>query len=155
MTDEEIVIHVPNLMRFIKKMKELKILSIDIELRSRFETKCKAIVKKSMEDQFMIIQSAELETRNSSDTQQGQKKEQRYRYYQIVHGKKAKRCGPFKESELPLELLVQYRKKHENKKVDNVNDQNWENNMIKINSCFLEISKKLKHLYDLYLYFSS
>ena len=154
-TAGEIVMHCSHLSQFISRMRDLKILSSDNELRSQFEMKCKAIVKKSMEDQFTVIKRAELEARNSSDTQQEQKKEQRYRYYQIVHGKKTKRCGPFKESDMPLELLIQYRAKHGNRKVDSVNDQDYKNNMIKINSRFLEIPKRLNYLYELYLYLSS
>jgi hypothetical protein len=97
---EENVTHVFNLMRFIKKMKDLKILSFDDELGSQFMTKCKSILEKFIDEQCEVVKRATLEARSyskSNDIQQEQKQEQRYKYYQIIHDKKAKRCGPFKE----------------------------------------------------------
>ena len=76
----------------------------------------------------------------------------RYGYYQIIHGKKEKRCGPFKESELPLEILRQYRQKHQNK-IDKADDQNYKNKLIKIVRYFSDSSKSLKTLYELYNFF--
>jgi hypothetical protein len=158
MTAEEIVMHVLNLMRFILIMKELKILSSDVELRSRFEMKCKSIIEKFNMEQFEVIRRAELEARSynsSSDIQQEQKQEQRYRYYQIIHGKKVNRRGPFKESDLPLELLIQYRKKHKNKKIDYANDLDYRDNWIKIKSHLSDIPKRLDVLLKLYGFFAS
>jgi hypothetical protein len=142
---EEIVTHVFNLMRFIKKMKDLMILSFDVELRSQFMTKCKFIIEKFIHEQCDVVGRATLEARSNSksnNAQEEQKQEHRYEYYQIIHDKKAKRCGPFKVSELPLELLIQYREKHRNQRIDNANDQNYRDNWTKIQSHISDISKR-------------
>jgi len=152
-TAEEIAIHVSNLMRFIIKMKELKILSFDVELRAQFMTKCKSIIEKFIDEQYEVVRRATLEARSysgSSDIQQAPKQEQGYQYYQIIHDKKAKRCGPFKESDLPLELLIQYRKKHKNVKANRTTvGRNYRDNWIKINSHISDISNQQDTLQEL------
>jgi hypothetical protein len=152
MIAEEIALHVPNLMRFIKKMKELKIFSIDVELRSQWMTKCKSILDEFVDEQCEVVERATLEARSysrSNNIKQEQKQEQRYQYYQIIHDKKAKRCGPFSESELPLELLTQYRQKHKNIKTNMTNDQDYRDNWVKINSHLSDIQGRLDTLQKL------
>jgi hypothetical protein len=151
MIAEEIALHVPNLMRFIKKMEELKIFSIDVELRSQWMTKCKSILDEFVDEQCEVVERATLEARSysrSNDIQQDHKQEQRYKYYQIVHDK-AKRCGPFKESELPIELLIQYREKHKNIETKSTNDQDYKDNWVKINSHLSDIQERLDTLQKL------
>jgi hypothetical protein len=157
---EEFATYLPNLIWFISKMKRLKIMSTDMELKSQFDTSCKAIFRKLREDQLSVIERAKLESRrdqNNSDIHKNEKQGRRYRYYQIIHGKKEKRCGPFKESELPLELLMQYRQKHQNKRIDNTDSQNYknnnENNPVKIMTYVFDSSNRLKTLKELYLFF--
>jgi hypothetical protein len=152
MIAEEIAFHVPNLMRFIKKMKELKIFSFDVQLRSQWMAKCKSILDEFVEEQCEVVERATLEARSysrSNDIQQEQKQEQRYRYYQIIHGKNTKRCGPFREEELPLELLIQYREKHKNMKTNGTNDQDYRDSWVKINSHLSDIQKRLDTLQKL------
>jgi hypothetical protein len=157
---EEFVIYLTNLNWFISKMKRLKIMSTDMELKSQFDTSCKAILRKLGEDRLSVIERAKLELRrdqNNSDIHKNEKQGRRYEYYQIIHGKKEKRCGPFKESELPLELLMQYRQKHQNKKIDNTDSQsyknNYVNNLLKIVTYLSDSSKRLKILKELYQFF--
>jgi hypothetical protein len=129
-------------------MKRLKIMSTDMELKSQFDTSCKAIFNELKEDQSSVITRAKLESRrnsNKNDIRKNEKEGHQYGYYQIIHGKKEKRCGPFKESELPLELLMQYRQKHQNKKVDNMDDLSYMNNMVKIMAYLSDSSTRLKN----------
>ena len=158
MVAEEIAIHIPNLNRFINKMKELKIFSFDVELRSQWVTKCKSIIDEFIDEQYEVVERATLEAmsyRRSNNTLQEQtnKQELRYQYYQIVHGKKVKRCGPFKESELPLELLTQYRKKHKTASLqieaNGTNNQDYRDNWMKIKSYLSEIPERLETLQKL------
>jgi hypothetical protein len=86
---EEFVTYIPNLMWFISKMKRLKIMSTDMELKSQFDTRCKIIFNKLKEDQSSVITRAKLESRRGQNN--GDKSEiqgHRYGYYQIIHGKK-------------------------------------------------------------------
>jgi hypothetical protein len=155
---EEFVTHILNLKYFIYKMKKLRIMSTDRELRSNFESKCKTIIEEFKNDQLSRIRRAELEAEynnNGGKVQQNQEQGHQYRYYQIIHGKKEKRCGPFKEADLPPELLIQYRKKHENKKADNANSQKYKNDMIKIQTFRSEYSEDIKILDNLFNYFLS
>jgi hypothetical protein len=86
MTDavaEEFVIYLQKLDWFISKMKELQILSTDMELRSQFNTRCKAIFNKLGEDQISVIRRAQLELRghnNNNDTHRNEKEGRRYGY---------------------------------------------------------------------------
>jgi hypothetical protein len=161
MTDavaEEFATYLPDLIRFISKMKRLKIMSTDTELRSQFNTRCKIIFNKLREDELSVMKRAKLESRNennNNDTHRNEKKGRRYGYYQIVHGKNEKRCGPFRESELPYELLIQYRQKHGNEKIDNVGSQNYKNNLAKIMIYSYGHSIDLKTLEGLYMFFST
>ena len=97
MTDavaEEFATYLPNLMWFIAKMKRLKIISTDVELKSQFDTRCKAIFNKLREDQSSVIKRARLESRryiNNNDTHRNETEGRRYGYYRIIHGKKEKR----------------------------------------------------------------
>jgi hypothetical protein len=148
MTAEEIVTHVPNLMRFIKKMKELKIFSFDVELRSQWTTKCKSIIEEFIEKQSEVVERATLEARSYSRGDDI-KQEQRNQYYQIIHDKKKKRCGPFREQELPLELLIQYRQKRNNVKSNMTDDQNYRDNWVRIESHLSDIQARLQTLLKL------
>jgi hypothetical protein len=161
MTDavaEEFVTYIPNLLWFILKMKRLKIMSTDMELKSQFDTGCKAIFNKLREDQKSVITRAKLESRkgDNNDIHRNEKQGRRYGYYQIIHGKKEKRCGPFKESDLPLELLMQYRQKHRNDQIDNTDTQSYKNNYenkVKIMTYLFASSKGLRILEGLYRFF--
>ena len=113
-----------------------------MELRAQFDTKCKAIFKKLIEDQLAVIKRAQLEAKNDSINDNIQQKQKH-------------RCGPFKESELPLELLIQYRKKHQNKMIESVDGRNHNNNLAKIAPYISDIPKSLKELYELYGFFLS
>jgi hypothetical protein len=156
--DEEFATYLPNLLWFILKMKKLKIMSTDMELKSQFNTNCIAIFNKLKEDQSSVIMRAKLESRkrDNSDIHRNEKQGRRYGYYQIIHGKKEKRCGPIKESELPLELLMQYRQKHQNNKINNTDSQSYKNdyeNKVKIMTYLFESSKRLRTLEGLYRFF--
>jgi hypothetical protein len=157
---EEFATYLPNLMWFISKMKRLKIMSTDMELKSQFDIKCRAIFRKLSEDQLSIIEKLESGSgQNNSNIHKNGKQGRRYGYYQIIHGKKEKRCGPFSESELPLELLMQYRQKLQNKRIDNVDGQgyknNYGNNKDKIVKYLSDSSKFLKTLEELYQFLSN
>jgi hypothetical protein len=157
-TAEENAIHFYNLMRFILKMKELRILSLDVELGSQFATRCKSIIEKFINEQFDVVRRATLEERSysrSNNVQQEHEQEHKYEYYQIIHDKKAKRCGPFKESELPIELLIQYREKHKNQRINNANDKNYRDNWTKIQSHISDIPERQNILLMLCAYFIS
>ena len=109
---------------------------------------CIAIFNKLKEDQSSVIMRAKLESRkrDNSDIHRNEKQGRRYGYYQIIHGKKEPRCGPIKESELPLELLMQYRQ----------NSQSYKNdyeNKVKIMTYLFESSKRLRTLEGLYRFF--
>jgi hypothetical protein len=110
------------------------------------------------EDQKSVITRAKLESRkgDNNDIHRNEKQGRRYGYYQIIHGKKEKRCGPFKESDLPLELLMQYRQKHRNDQIDNTDTQSYKNNYenkVKIMTYLFESSKGLRTLEGLYRFF--
>lgn len=157
-TSEEIIIHVYNLIRFILKMKELRILSMDVELGPQFATRCESILEKFIHEQFGVARRATLEARSyskSNNIQQEREQEHKYEYYQIIHDKKTKRCGPFKESELPLELLIQYREKRKNQRINNANDKNYRDNWTKIQSHISEIPKRQNVLLMLCAFFIS
>jgi hypothetical protein len=151
---EEFATYIPNLRWFISKMKGLKIMSTDMELRSQFNGSCKTIFNKLKEDQSSVITRAKLQLRdsNKNDTHKNEKEGRQYGYYQIIHGKKEKRCT-FKESELPLELLMQYLQKHQNKKIDNVDNLSYMNNLVKIMTYLSDSSMRLNKLHELYQFF--
>jgi hypothetical protein len=155
MTDavaEEFVTCLPHTLQFILKMKRLGIMSTDMELRSLFDRKCKAIFQKLIEDQLSVIKRAQLESerRSNSDIHRNEEQGRRYGYYQIIHGKNEKRCGPFRESELPLELVMQYLQKHQNKKVSSANSQNYKNDFLKITEYVCDLPLHLGILAECY-----
>jgi hypothetical protein len=158
---EEISTSFPKLMWFISRMSKLKIMSTDKELRSLFDTKCKDIITKLADSQIDIIKRAKSEAKNSQ-SEENQLQGQQYQYYYIVHqidpyDREARsihpdgkiKCGPFKESELSVELLLEYRKKHGFKKNDN-NGLNYENALIKIKSFCEDCPEQFRGLNNLY-----
>ena len=134
---EEISTSFPKLIWFISRMMKLKLrMSTDKELRSLFDTKCKDIIAKLVDSQIDIIKRALSEAKNNNTNNQSEENQPQGRdniiiiilYIQIdpydrdarrIHPNGKIECGPFKESELSSELLLEYRKKHGIKKNEN------------------------------------
>jgi hypothetical protein len=64
---EEFATYLPNLKWFISKMKRLKIMSTDGELKSQFDKSCKVIFNKLKEDQSSVITRSKLELRRDKN----------------------------------------------------------------------------------------
>lgn len=165
---EEISTSFPKLIWFISRMSKLKLMSTDKELRSLFDTKCKDIIAKLVDSQIDIIKRARSEAKNNNTNNQSEENQlqgQQYHYYYIVHqidpyDRDARRihpngkikCGPFKESELSPELLLEYRKKHGIKKNEN-NGLSKKEDLNKIISFCYDCPEQLRSLDDLYNFF--
>ena len=62
------------------------------------------------------------------------------------------RCGPFTESQMPIELLLEYHKKHrrEDKNIPNIkNLRRYQAHVDKIRSFSVDFPKQLEVLYNL------
>jgi hypothetical protein len=119
---EEIISCAPAFLDFKLKMK--MIMSTDEELRSRFRANCDIIIRKSEDECESIIKRAALAANNLVNTPSDElhKQAHSHQYYYIIHqnelsdnktrmthpAMKKITCGPFTESELPVELLLGY-----------------------------------------------
>lgn len=117
------------------------IMLMDAELRYRYRANCDIIINKSVDECESIIKRAALAADNLVNTPQDENMHRQthtYRYYYIIHqteqsddkvrtkssARKRVTCGPFTESKLPVELLLEYQSRHQNKDKNIPNDQN-------------------------------
>jgi hypothetical protein len=146
---EEITTYVPDFLTFLSIVKMSKIMSTDEELRSRFHANCETIIKKSEDECIFIIKRAEFVANDSIKTvydNNKQKQAHNYQYYYIIHqidpldnesrimhpdGKI--RCGPVTESQMPIELLLEYHRRHQSKNDKTPNTQDVDNYNAKLN----------------------
>jgi hypothetical protein len=135
---KEIISCAPAFLDFKLKMK--MIMSTDEELRSRFRANCDIIIKKSVNECESIIKRAALAADNLVNTSKDENMHRQahsHQYYYIIHQneqsdnktrmyptRKRIACGPFTESELPVELLLEYQNRHQSKDKNIPNDQN-------------------------------
>jgi len=162
---KEIINYVQDFLRFLSIVKMSKIMSTDEELRSRYHAICETIIKKSEDECISIIKKAELVANDSINIDcdgNMQKQAHNYQYYYIIHqvdsldsesriihhdGKI--RCGPFTESQMPIELLLEYRRRHQikNDKTSNRLDvHSYNAKLNKIRSFCIYYPKQIERL---------
>jgi hypothetical protein len=136
---KEIISCAPAFLDFKLKMK--MIMLTDAELRSRYRANCDIIINKSVDECESIIKRAVLAADNLVNTPQDENMHRQthsYQYYYIIHqteqsddkvrimssARRRVTCGPFTESKLPVELLLEYQNRHQNKDKIIPNDRN-------------------------------
>jgi hypothetical protein len=165
---QEIISCAPAFLDFKLRMK--MIMSTDEELRSRFSDSCDIIIKKTVYECESIIKRAALAANNLVNTPKDETLRQvhSHQYYYIIHhneisdnktrmmypARKKITCGPFTESKLPVELLLEYQNRHQNKDKNIPNDQNLHRYKIhidKIKSFRVDYPKQVQVLRNLNL----
>jgi hypothetical protein len=154
------------LLDFLPKSK--MIMSTDEELRSQFLDNCDIIIKSLASEYLSIKKRALLAANNLVNTANDENmREQthRYQYYYIIHQNDLQhnetwminadrkiRCGPFTESEMPIELLLEYHNKHRREDNNTPNSQNhlrYRAHLDKIRSFSVDYHKRLEDLCNL------
>jgi hypothetical protein len=150
------------------KLKMKMIMSADEELRSRFHTNRDIIIKELMDECESVIKRAAFAADNLFNTTEDEithRQAHSHQYYYIIHQnehldnktrimltRKRITCGPFTESELPVELLLEYQNKHQSKDKSIPNDQNLRRYRIymdKIESFRVDYPKQVQILRNL------